>query len=344
MTRIPDLTRRLAKMFRDPVLFTKRAQTYVAAWRTARAIRAGERRLSARVEQTPPIRLGTMGEVEVRTLSGHGRVAETVAMLKALYRFVPHSWPALVHDDGTLDRSDVMRLTAHFPNIRVLSRVEADAIIGPELAARRLPRCLSLRESTVFGLKLFDLMYFAFGKRILYIDSDIVIERRPDTLLEALAAPDDEWKDRYNQDVKSSYVWRSDAIRIHAGVEPLPMVNSGLLCLRIDSLDWELFEHCLELPERGWWVEQSLYAIYLAKRGAEPLPPEYDVCFRHAWEGEPRTACLAERRRGRAVVSQHYCGADPYRVLMYERLMEALDDAQPAASESWVRDTASSEA
>jgi hypothetical protein len=323
MTLFSSLKRKLVKAIKDPAIIRRRIQQRIRERRLDRAIRHAERRLHDAIRDAEPLPIDVEGPVELRVLCGHGRVVELAGMLRSFYRFAPR-FPALVHDDGTLQPSDCEFLTRHFPNLRILLRPEADAVMRRELGARGLSRCLGLREANVFGLKLLDIPYFGRGKRILYLDSDVLVQRRPDALLEALNAPDDEWVDRYNEDVKSSYVWTDEMVREHAGLVPLPKVNSGMLCLRIDELEWELFERCLQLPDWGWWAEQNLYAIYLTRRGARPLPSEYDVCFRHAWEGEERSTCLAERKPGRPVVSQHFCGGKEYRVLFHEALLDSL--------------------
>ncbi len=75
------------------------------------------------------------------------------------------------------------------------------------------------------------------------------------------------------------------------------------------------------MPERSFYDEQSLWALDLVAGRAAALAPEYDVCFRHAWEGLDRGVCERELPPGRPTTSQHFCGGFPYRRMFYDQML-----------------------
>jgi hypothetical protein len=192
------------------------------------------------------------------------------------------------------------------------------------LEAAGLSECAELRRRHVMTLKLFDLQHYARGKRVLYVDTDILFFERPHALLDALHASDDAWRDRYNEDVRSYYSWSPEQIEAETGIRMLSGINAGLMAVRVGTPDWARYERWLRMPERSFYSEQTLWAMHLSAAGAQPLPSEYDVCFRHAWEDMDRDRSLAEKPQGRDVVSEHFCGGLVYRVLFYERFMQQL--------------------
>lgn len=297
------------------------------------AFMAGFRRI---VAGTPPVRIEASGEVELRVLSGKRVLWETIAALKSFYRFSERKYALVVHDDGSLRPADLRRLEEHFPGVRFVPREEADRRIGELFERRGLRNCAQLRRTLVLTPKVFDLQLFAGDTRILYFDSDILYRKRPDALFEALASPPAEWRDRYNEDVAMkladdavapAYSWSRAQVRAHVGIELLPQVNSGLMLLHRPEPAWDLFERCLEMPVapgREWYVEQSLIAIDMSRTGAQPLPSNYDVCFRHAYHDVEFFAAVNADRVGHPVVTQHYCGGSPMRGYFYTHFVSKV--------------------
>jgi hypothetical protein len=154
------------------------------------------------------------------------------------------------------------------------------------------------------------------------VDTDIAFFARPDAILHALARPDAEFVDRFNEDVGAYYSWSADQILDGFGVRyPERPVNAGMVVIHRPALRWDLLEGCFGLPQRTFWDEQTLWAVDFGNGRGEALPPEYDVCFRHAWAGLDRGTCERELPPGRSVLSQHYCGGPVYRRLFYRQLL-----------------------
>lgn len=304
------------------VSFSHRVSRYLRR----QAFHAGFRRV---VAGTPPIRVEDSGEVELRVLSGRRVLWETIAALKSFYRFSERKYALLVHDDGSLRPADLRLLEAHFPRVRFVTRAEADRRVLELFRRRGLERCGRLRRTLVLTPKVFDLQLFAGETRVLYFDSDILFRQRPDALLDAIAAPIAEWRDRYNEDVRMeladnaiapAYCWSRAQVRAHVGIELRPQVNSGLMLLHRPEPAWDLFERCLEIPVapgREWYVEQTLIAVDMSRTGALPFPADYDVCFRHAYHDVEFRSAVDADQPGHPVVTQHYCGGSPMRGYFY---------------------------
>jgi hypothetical protein len=260
-------------------------------------------------------------------LAGTRTVYEAIGTAKSLYRFLTDRPALVLHDDGTLGADEHLLLARHLPGIRVLDRRTADAEIRPRLQAQGLTRSVALRDTLIFGLKLFDLRYYSRGKTTLYLDSDILFHRRPDALIEAIRERSDRWVHRYNEDVVSSYSWTPEQVRQSVGVDLLPRVNAGFTLVRQDVLPWDFYEECLAspiIPGSEWYVEQTLCAIDFSRLGARALPPDYDVCFRYAYGGGDYEACLRDDGARLPVVTQHYCGGELQRAWYYRDFIDRI--------------------
>jgi hypothetical protein len=335
---VPSFTairRKALKVARDPAMIVRfvrqRISARIADRRRTRVLRPHQQAILRALGPTAPVRLDADGPIEVHILCGRATVPDALAMLKSFYGRTGATYPLVVHEDGTFGDTERARFAEHFPGTRVIPRRQADAEVDAELAAAGAHRCITYRHEQIYGLKLFDLEHYARGKRVLYLDTDILFFTRPDALLDALHAPDGHWADRYNEDVKSCYTWSFERVRNDTGIELLPRVNTGLLVLRLGTPDWSCYESWLGMPERSFYSEQTLRAMYLSAAGARPLPGEYDVCFRHAWEGHDWEESLAAKRVGKEVVSEHFCGGIGCRVLFYERFLQRVVGTLSAA-------------
>jgi hypothetical protein len=328
---MPSLTvirRKALKVARDPAMIVRFLRQRIAArvdsYRRMRVLRPHQRTILRALGPTPPVPLETDGPIEVHILCGRATVPDALAMLKSFYGRTGATYPLVVHEDGTFGDVERTRFAEHFPGTRIIPRRQADAEVDGVLGAAGMHRCIAYRHEQIYGLKLFDLEHYGRGKRVLYLDTDILFFTRPDALLDALHAADDRWVDRYNEDIRTCYTWSAERVKDVTGLDLLPRVNSGLLVLRIGTPDWTSYESWLTMPERSFYSEQTLRAMYLSAAGARALPSDYDVCFRHAWQGHDWDASLAEKRLGQEVVSEHFCGNLGSRVLFYERFMQRV--------------------
>ena len=290
------------------------------------------------LENTEPLPLERETGAQLHALTGRRGLADVIGAFESFYRFAPTRHPLLVHDDGSLTDADVALVHRHLPGARVVRRAEADRRVAPLLEAAGLRRCIDLRARLPFALKLIDLRVYAEGRPALYFDGDVLFHRSPELVHRMLANQNAPWVDRYNEDVVSSYAWTPEQVANSIGVRLRPQVNAGLVCVRRPDYaeDFELFENCLALetpPDLFYYTEQTLNAIELTRRGAEPLPPDYDVCFRHAARGD-YDDWLKRAEGGEQVTSQHYCGGWAQRRFYYHHF---IDHVAPALQRRGLR-------
>ena len=301
-----------------------------AGWSAGRVVRAVNRRIARHVVtpiwrtrfrrsvlRSAPMAVGSAGDVSIHMLVDREHVPDAIASLKSFYRFAPEPYPVTIHDDGSFGAREHQLLGSHLPGVRIVRRALADEVVIAELARRGLERCRALRQSGhVLALKLFDIPLYAGDAKLLLLDSDVLFFERPEELLAALARPASAWEDRYNEDAGDGfYTFDVEEVERRTNVRLVRRFNSGLTCLQRDAASWEHFERWLSLPtlpDRGWFLEQTLTAMESSRRGARALPPEYDVHCRQA-------------RRGGRTVSGHYCGTS--RRLFYPNFVRRVAPA-----------------
>ena len=282
------------------------------------------RAFKQRVLTTTPLPVARRSEIEVRAFFGRQTLLEGIAALKSFYHFAPEAYALVVHEDGSLTRKDAELIFHHFPGARIIPRETADREVIPHLRRLGFERCAELRRQFILAIKFFDLAYYGTGRRLLYMDSDILFLDYPAAVIEALHVSDTEWRDRYALDIHTCYSWPCEVLEQALGIGILPAVNSGLLIFRSSTLNWSVAEDCLALPsprERGHYREQTLFAVELSRSGALALPPEYDVCFRHTWRDDYER-WLVDAATGHEVVSQHYCGSPRQRAHFYRHFVD----------------------
>lgn len=324
---------KLARALRNPEILLpavrermKRRSQKRAVLRQLQPLRA---QLLARLSQLPPLQVpADDGQSPiVHMLTGREAVPDVAVVLISLFRSLKSSLPVIVHDDGSFRQKDRQLLESLVKGIRVIPRAEADSEVNAELRAGGHSRLLRLRRDLVFTLKLTDLVHYSQSRRVLYLDSDILFLRGAEHLANAIFADEADWQHRYNEDIGYHQTWSRTGVLAHMGVtlNPAP-VNAGMMCIRFGPSIFSFFDEVLSLPARNQWTEQSLWYILLSREGASPLPPEYDVCYRHAWRGLSRKHCLATGNPGAPVVSQHYCGGMPFRRRFFAEALRILDE------------------
>lgn len=118
--------------------------------------------------------------LEVHTLVDHEAVPLYLIAIESLHRHVPRA-RAVIHDDGTLDRRDRLRLRLHVSGASIVRKPLADALVERRLG--RYPRLLRARRDNVRLCQLIDYCVLASSDRIVGMDSDVVFMARPDSVL-----------------------------------------------------------------------------------------------------------------------------------------------------------------
>ena len=234
--------------------------------------------------------------VSIHLLTGANDWRLAAWMLASWFQATEHSWPIVIHDDGTLPEEGRATLQKLFTNARVIRRAEADAVM--EKALRPFPFCAEYRAMHPLALKIFDIPHFAEGGRYMMFDSDLLFFRHPREILDWANAESDEcW---FNEDVQEASLISAADARDDLGVRPWPRVNSGLGLICKAAIDLDFIDRALAVTSilRGhiWRVEQTLYMLCAARHGKGGLLPKtYEVSL--------------NRRAAEDTVARHYVGA-----------------------------------
>lgn len=289
---------------------------YTMGPRGAISVAVSRRWALPRIMSMAPIAVGEDGEFEVHMLVQSSRVLEGLWALYSLLHSVESRFYVVIHDDGTLEPTDLEALSRVFPGIRVIARAESDVAARRNFMRHSLSRCAGLRASHPLALKLFDPTLFARDESFILLDSDVLFFSAPVELLDTTTQEaGSRLLPRYNVDATEAYALPRTDIEHILGRPPLPRVNAGLL--RAPRLSFERIESYLAHPGLraassrapldlpGWYVEQTLHAMELTVADARPLPPEYAIA--------PRNLDAP------GLVTGHYCGGSRNQVIYHTR-------------------------
>jgi hypothetical protein len=252
--------------------------------RTAR----GRREMEAAAWTLPELPVRGGRALEVHVLTGRRFWYQTAFCLWTFGRHAERDLVPVIHDDGSLAEEWLAPLRRLFPRAQFHSERETLARLDYQLPTSRFPSLRRRREELPLIRKLTDIHVGQRGWR-LFMDSDLLYWHRPQLLMDWLDQPTLPLR---ATDVEYAYGYTLELLAELAGRAVPALVNTGLLGLRSEELDWERLEHwCRTLVERGgthYYQEQALVALHLAGREclAAPLadyvtyphPPEVHAC------------------------------------------------------------------
>lgn len=228
-------------------------------------------------------------DVTLHLMTGRRFWYQTVFCLHSFARVSQVNVRTEIYDDGSIDARCAERLQ-RLGQVRIHSIANLEARLETHLPVERFP---ALRDRWVQYpniRKLIDVHLASSGWKLV-IDSDLLFFRRPDFMLDWLAAPH---TPLVATDCEESYGYSRPLMQELAGA-PIPrLVNVGLCGLRSDRLDWEQLEHWTRsLQQRestNYYLEQALVAMLMAR---EPFaiapahdyvtkPDEAEVIIPHA--------------------------------------------------------------
>ncbi len=286
--RRAGLGRLAYRLYHQPVGAVRRmwrAGGPIEQWRTER----GRRAMEAAADRLPPLPAPTADAPAVHLLTGARLWYQTVFFLHSLHGHQPVR--PIVHDDGQLDPTTVARLRRAVPFATIVSEDEAEERLDRVLPVQRYPSLRGRRRELVLFRKILDVHAGATGWRM-FFDSDMLVFRRPDLLIDWLRSPA---KCVHMTDVTRAYGYELPVLEALAG-RPVPdLVNTGILGLRSETIDWDRMEYwCRTLIERHgthYYQEQALVALHLAGQPHVAMPRADYVVFPDQAEAcRPRAA------------------------------------------------------
>ena len=265
------LGRLVYRVWHRPRQWCDLARSY--GWGLSTRALVGERGMRAAASHLPPPSDGgTKTSPPTCFLTGRRFWHQTLFCAHSFMRHSGQKAAFYFISDGTLDEAISRRLTTVFPTARVLGHVELEERLATALPPERYPTLREHRRRFVLLRKLTDFLAGENGYR-LFLDSDMIFWREPNELLVRLARAEP----LYMADIGAEgYAMPRATLRERLGVTPASGVNSGLVAVRAEEVDWDLLERaCALLLAEGRdqrLLEQTLWAIVLGAQDAQPLP------------------------------------------------------------------------
>lgn len=269
---------------RGKVVESIRAGGPLEQWRTER----GRRAMEAAAWGLPALPPAEGPALELHVLTGRRFWYQTAFCLWTFARAAGRELAPVVLDDGTLTPEFFEPLKRLFPKARLDMETEIVQRLDEHLPAARFPSLRQRRLGFPLLRKITDVHAGLAGWR-LFLDSDVLFFHRPTLLLDWLAQPTQCLR---ATDVEYAYGYSPELLAELAGRPVDELVNTGILGLSSEEIDWERMEYwCRTLIERAgphYYQEQALVALHLAGRATSaapladyvtfPRPPEADAC------------------------------------------------------------------
>jgi hypothetical protein len=228
--------------------------------------------------------------VEVQVLTGRKFWYQTAFCLYSFALASGRQVKAVIHDDGSLDQRHAEVLLRLFPGSRVETRDMIMERLDELLPTSRFPTLRARRLELPLIKKITDI-HLGRSEWRMFFDADLLFFRRPEVLI-------DWWDDPLvpltSVDAAYAYGYSMELLNEIAGQPVYDFINTGLLGLKSDSIDWDKMEHwCRTLIERvgtNYYQEQALVALQLAGSDRVVLPQEDYLVYPR---GEEAAACSA---------------------------------------------------
>jgi hypothetical protein len=253
-----------------------------------------------RILKTQPVYRLTDSSCEIHVLTCHRDWLDLIWSLKSFFAVCELPFRVCIHEDGSVPVDGIEALRHHFPDARVIRRIEADKTVGLKL--RNYPRCQALRDANVLSLKVFDFATYLESDRMLLLDSDILFFQRPNILLQRISNSDYA-HNSLNRDWGMGYSVEPAVAQSMVEFPVQSNINSGLGLMHRQSYELKCFEEWLTFPgilSHPHRIEQTLVGLACSRFGHQFLPEDYDVRLQST---QP------------AQIVKHYTG--PIRHLMY---------------------------
>lgn len=246
------------------------ARTY--GWRLACQAWRGSIQMRRAATALPPLPLPSLLlAAPVCFLTGHRFIHQTMFCAHSFARWSPLRASFVFLSDGSLTADQALTLRQNFPGATVLDGAAQDLAVAAALPPEKFPGLHALRPKFVLLRKLTDAMAGRRGYR-LFFDSDMLFWREPSELLARVTAVEPLYMADIGDD---GYTVSRTILAGKFGVPVAAGVNSGLVGLTAERIDWELLERAcaflLESQGDRRLLEQTLWAVVLGAQTARPL-------------------------------------------------------------------------
>jgi hypothetical protein len=261
----------LLRFYHTPLGRIRDSLQHGGPWEERRTER-GRQAMELAAGALPVPAAGTGPAVELHLLTGRRFWYQTAFCLWTLARQSGQSLAPVIYDDGSLTQEFRAPLARLFPATRFVAHAETVLRLDEFLPAARYP---VLRERWLNYPNIRKLIDPHTGRTgwKLVLDSDLLFFRRPQFLLDWLAAPD---RPLHAVDCATSYGYSRPLMNELAGAPIADLVNVGLTGLNGREIDWERLEHwCATLLTReqtSYYLEQALIAMLVAGRACAIAP------------------------------------------------------------------------
>lgn len=232
------------------------------------------------LQDLPPVPIRGERRFEIHMLCGHRDADMGVWASWSMMRFLDGGGYLYVHSDGSLTAQDEALWKEAVPAMEVISRSHADAEVEKRLAGTR--HLIPWRAGYKTSPQLIDAHLFGEAPVRLIMDSDVLVFRKPEQLIDALGRPVFTWC----RDVRDAYSASPELFQEVLGIRLPQRFNCGML--GTPHLQQEDFLQLDELLERirvdgridlfRYWACQTYYALLSTfVEGSAVLPSEYDT-------------------------------------------------------------------
>ena len=201
--------------------------------------------------------------ITVHTMMGHKHIALGAKCLGSLVRCSQDPVRVIVHEDGSVSESDKEEFCAAVPNSSFVMKADADVQMNEFLY--KYPACKHLRDTLVFGLKIFDIQVLGSGENLAYTDCDILFLKNFSNLFRM--PPDPNAGGVFMRDPLQAYCLRSTQLLLTRKLKLADRLNGGLLYFRRSAFDWDLVEWFLthsQFEVHPYWKEQTAWSVLAA--------------------------------------------------------------------------------
>ncbi len=211
--------------------------------------------------------------------------------LKTFYYFSSLTPALIIHNDGSLTKTQKNIIKEHFKGVAIIDRAESDRKLRKELKDYRHCHRFRLGISMPLSIKLFDPYFYSNASHILLMDSDILFFQIPSEMLDLLTKKEN----FFISDYQDAYSYHQKALSIRFNLKLKRRLNTGLLFFSKQVYDFDLLERFLEYSDyhahnKNSWMEQTCFALLYSKSGviSSRLSKNYQISFQKITE---RTAC-----------------------------------------------------